>query len=214
MNVKVARAPRATAGATVLFDQKGRCIMARVHKHRFFSFGTSALIEPLPSRRLLSVVPYNCDVNRDGDLDGDDFFVVDSNALVGAVTGWGMGDINGDGNADASDAGLLCGAFQAHCAGQTCEPDGHALIPQPGDANSDGNIDGDDYFAMDSNPTPGHAGGWADGDFNGDGKVDGVDYIIINATCDVHPDTSQVVDGDEWWELDSVLATEAVKSFF
>ncbi len=49
-----------------------------------------------------------------------------------------------------------------------------------GDANLDGQINGDDYFQIDSAfPTNGH--GWFNGDFNYDGVVNGDDYFIIDS---------------------------------
>jgi hypothetical protein len=54
-----------------------------------------------------------------------------------------------------------------------------------GDANFNGQVDGNDYGRIDSTfnkeHTAGDIGGWWNGDFNGDGKVDGSDYGLIDA---------------------------------
>jgi hypothetical protein len=53
-----------------------------------------------------------------------------------------------------------------------------------GDANLDGRIDGDDYFAIDSNAgLVGGAVSYGRGDFNYDGKVNGDDYFIIDSNA-------------------------------
>ncbi len=51
-----------------------------------------------------------------------------------------------------------------------------------GDANLDGKIDADDYFAIDSNYNKsGAVFGYASGDFNYDGKINGDDYFLIDS---------------------------------
>ncbi|HYO09098.1 MAG TPA: hypothetical protein VER17_09000 [Tepidisphaeraceae bacterium] len=50
-----------------------------------------------------------------------------------------------------------------------------------GDANLDGRINGDDYFAIDFNVNSPGAHGWARGDFDYNGKVNGDDYFILDA---------------------------------
>lgn len=59
----------------------------------------------------------------------------------------------------------------------------------PGDANSNGKIDADDYAILDRGFARYNAGaiaasdaGWTDGDFNGDGVVDAADYFLIDTT--------------------------------
>ena len=49
-----------------------------------------------------------------------------------------------------------------------------------GDANLDGVINGDDYFAIDAGISSG-AIDYADGDFNYDGRVDADDYFVIDS---------------------------------
>src|SRR6185437_1573616 len=51
-----------------------------------------------------------------------------------------------------------------------------------GDANLDGRIDADDYFAIDSSlGKPAAAVNYSSGDFNYDGTIDGDDYFLIDA---------------------------------
>jgi hypothetical protein len=49
-----------------------------------------------------------------------------------------------------------------------------------GDANLDGVVTGDDYFAIDS-AFPQARHGWSNGDFNFDGTIDGDDYFLIDS---------------------------------
>ena len=48
------------------------------------------------------------------------------------------------------------------------------------DANHDGVLNGDDYFAIDSGYAS-HATGYVNGDFNYDGRIDADDYFIIDS---------------------------------
>jgi hypothetical protein len=48
-----------------------------------------------------------------------------------------------------------------------------------GDANLDGEINGDDYFAIDDHIRVG-SGTWTQGNFNYDGQLDGDDYFLID----------------------------------
>jgi hypothetical protein len=46
----------------------------------------------------------------------------------------------------------------------------------------DGDLDGDDYFAIDSNLSQSEVVfGWTKGDFNYDGRINGDDYFIIDS---------------------------------
>jgi hypothetical protein len=63
----------------------------------------------------------------------------------------------------------------------------------PGDANSNGRIDADDFALLDRGFARYAAGliaandaGWTDGDFNGDGVVDAADYTLIDTTFAQH----------------------------
>jgi hypothetical protein len=49
-----------------------------------------------------------------------------------------------------------------------------------GDANLDGTINGDDYFAIDSNILS-QVPGYHNGDFDYNGEINGDDYFIIDA---------------------------------
>ena len=49
----------------------------------------------------------------------------------------------------------------------------------PGDANSDGIVDSQDFTVLKANF--GGAGGWAQGDYNGDGLTDSQDFTILKA---------------------------------
>ena len=55
-----------------------------------------------------------------------------------------------------------------------------------GDANLSGDIDGDDFFAIDSGVNTAGAGYWR-GDFNYSGTVDADDYFIINRNYSRNP---------------------------
>ena len=51
-----------------------------------------------------------------------------------------------------------------------------------GDADMDGDLDGDDYFWIDSNATQSETVfGWHQGDFNYDGRINGDDYFILDS---------------------------------
>ena len=51
-----------------------------------------------------------------------------------------------------------------------------------GDANLDGTLNGDDYFAIDSHfNQAGSVFGYLNGDFNYDGDINGDDYFIIDS---------------------------------
>jgi hypothetical protein len=184
-----------------------------------------AAIETLEDRRLKSceITPYNFDLNRDGEISGDDFYVVDAH-LGQNVRGWANGDIDNNGVVDEIDQCLLTSAYEQSLYEQPTVTESDPNLPladsvqiivvmKPGDANGDGEVNGDDFFILDSNPIRGREGNWSDGDFNGDGYVDDADYIIINATCDTD-EFGNVIDSDEWVEIDSVLAQDAVGGFF
>ena len=56
----------------------------------------------------------------------------------------------------------------------------------PGDADSDGKVDGVDYVIWLNHYDQITGNGASDGDFNGDGKVDGIDYVIWLNNYDWH----------------------------
>ena len=186
------------------------------------------MIEMLESRRLYSAAAVNCDVNRDAVVNGDDFFVVDANQGQ-AVTGWANGDINGDGMCDGADAALLTAAWEAANAGSgTIVTDSgfQALVLKPGDANGDGEVTDADFYDLNQDGTvddyerweasqgePDRTGTWSTGDFNGDGLVNHTDSVIFNAVID-RGEYDEIIDGDEWFEIDSCMAQDAVSAFY
>ena len=54
-------------------------------------------------------------------------------------------------------------------------------VAEPGDANGDGMVNGDDFVTLAVNYTGTGAVGsaWTQGDFNGDGDVDGDDFVLL-----------------------------------
>src|SRR5688500_4946107 len=163
-------------------------------KHKDIS---RSVVETLEDRRFFSAATLNFDLNRDGTINGDDFFVIDANHGQ-EVSGWANGDINGDGDCDDHDLDLLTGAFDALEGGkdavQNDSGEIQSLILLPGDANADGvvndvdmydtNFDGtvDDmeYWEASHGP-PDRTGSWATGDFTGDGIVNENDLVIHEA---------------------------------
>jgi hypothetical protein len=175
----------------------------------------TSIIETLEGRTLRSASPMNFDLNRDARIDGEDCWYVDAN-MGQQVSGWANGDINGDGSVTQDDATLLGNALVefklGHDSIQLDSETTVSLLLLPGDADGNGSIDGEDYWYMDSGPL-GRSGTWADGDFNGDGTVDQTDYIIINATVDTD-ECGRIINGEEWWELDSSGATPFVEAYY
>ncbi len=82
--------------------------------------------------------------------------------------------------AAASQAGFPTGGT---FAGVSVAPaDLLVMYTYAGDANLDGTINADDYFAIDSNYNKsGTVFGYANGDFNYDGKINGDDYFLIDS---------------------------------
>ncbi|MEM8679706.1 MAG: hypothetical protein AAGF97_10180, partial [Planctomycetota bacterium] len=110
------------------------------------------------------------DFNQDGMLD-----CLDADALVAEiVAGTNMApfDLTGDGAVDNLDLDQwLADAGAANLAS------GNPYLV--GDANLDGNVDGADFVAWNSNKFTAVAA-WCSGDFNADGLVDGSDFIAWN----------------------------------
>jgi len=81
--------------------------------------------------------------------------------------------------ATADQLGLSGGTFggQSVSSGDTL-----VMYTWGGDANLDGTLNGDDYFAIDSHiGLAGSAFGYINGDFNYDGDINGDDYFIIDS---------------------------------
>ena len=68
-------------------------------------------------------------------------------------------------------------------AGQTINGDSTVVMyTYGGDADMDGDLDGDDYFYLDSNVLQSETVfGWHQGDFNYDGRLNGDDYFILDS---------------------------------
>ncbi len=82
--------------------------------------------------------------------------------------------------AEAADILHLSGSTVASWGGQVVDATSVLVrYTYAGDANLSGNVDGDDYFRIDSGFAA-HASGYYNGDFNYDGKVDADDYFIID----------------------------------
>lgn len=61
---------------------------------------------------------------------------------------------------------------------QTCDFTINSSTTLPGDANSDGSVDGIDYTVWFNNYNTTTASGLSKGDFNNDNRVDGLDYVV------------------------------------
>ncbi len=109
---------------------------------------------------------YAGDANLDGVINGDDYFILDSQYALMKT-----GDLNGDGRVDADDYFIIDRNYSRHAAA------GHAS----GDIDNNGVINGDDYFLMDNSYAAYKAIGYAAGDFNYDGRIDADDYFLIDA---------------------------------
>ena len=87
------------------------------------------------------------------------------------------------GYGEASEILNISGPQTATFAGRSVDATAVLIkYVQPGDANLSGNIDADDYFAIDSNYNKsGVVQGYSKGDFNYDGVIDGDDYYLIDS---------------------------------
>ncbi len=82
--------------------------------------------------------------------------------------------------AEASAALHIAGAQSATWHGQSVNATTVlAMYTYAGDADLSGDINGDDYFAIDSG-IQSNATGYANGDFNYDGRIDADDYFLID----------------------------------
>jgi arylsulfatase A-like enzyme len=106
----------------------------------------------------------------DGSWSGNGIVTTQSAAIVpNALTSVGVASAS-----DAARAGGTFGGFTVAAA------DVLVAYTYTGDANLDGVISGDDYFAIDS-AFPQRLTGWINGDFNYDGRIDGDDYFYIDS---------------------------------
>jgi hypothetical protein len=108
--------------------------------------------------------PVSGDFDADGDVDGDDFLVWQSNFNDPSPLG---GDGDGDGDVDGNDFLIWQANF-----GSTL-PD-----PIPGDFDSDNEVDGNDFLAWQIGFGTPTGASLEDGDADGDGDVDGDDFLI------------------------------------
>jgi hypothetical protein len=172
------------------------------------AYKNNSVIETLEGRRmfdgsLAGGTQYNYDLDRNGEVNGDDAFVVDSRCTETGNTysGWANGDIDGNGTVDAVDKGLMDAALEEAFSGKTYEGS-NPTLPMLGDSNGNGEIDGDDLVVGGSFGTN---KSWADGDYTGDGIVDKNDLLIVESAYKItHGET---IDGDTLQELDSLRAT-------
>ncbi|MEM8679240.1 MAG: hypothetical protein AAGF97_07815 [Planctomycetota bacterium] len=112
----------------------------------------------------------SCDFNGDMTCGGDDVDALVANIVAG--TNVPMFDLDGNGVVDQADLD----EWRA-LAGATNLPSGNPYLV--GDANLDGNVDGQDFIAWNTNKFTSLAA-WTGGDFNADGLVDGQDFVAWN----------------------------------
>ncbi|MEM8677744.1 MAG: DUF5010 domain-containing protein [Planctomycetota bacterium] len=111
-----------------------------------------------------------------GDFDGNGLFECsDIDALVAEIaagTHAATFDLTGDGLVDASDLTTwLALAGEANL--------GPGVSYLAGDANLDGQVDGQDFIVWNNDKFTSNAA-WCAGDFNADGQIDGQDFVIWN----------------------------------
>jgi hypothetical protein len=111
-----------------------------------------------------------------GDFDNDgDFDCTDVDSLTAAIAASSTNvsyDVSGDGLVDADDLTAWLSV-----AGANNLPSGSSYLP--GDANLDGNINGEDFLQWNASKfsnTP----SFCSGDFNADGNVNGADFLLWN----------------------------------
>jgi hypothetical protein len=113
----------------------------------------------------------NPDFNQDGNLD-----CLDVDGLVAEIaagTNGGVFDLTGDGQVTIDDLDSWLAQ-----AGAAQLPSGNAYLY--GDANLDGNVDGQDFVTWNGNKfTSGN--GWCGADFNADGTTNGQDFVLWNS---------------------------------
>jgi hypothetical protein len=126
----------------------------------------------------------NGDFDDDGLLDCEDIDAL----IVQIASGSGTAsfDMTNDGLVDTQDLAewlIRAGASNAAVTG------GNPFLY--GDANLDGNVDGQDFLEWNTNKFT-LAPAWCDGDFNADGVVNGADFILWNANKFTSSDTFAV----------------------
>jgi len=151
--------PAAVAGAgnTPLFDQRGTGF-DRVRAGRI-DIGA------------FEVQTVTCDFDADGDCDLDDIDALVMEIVAG--TNSASFDLTGDGSVNLADRDQWLAD-----AGALNLVSGNPYLL--GDANLDGNVDGQDFLIWNSNKFS-STGRWSQGDFNADGNTDGQDFLIWNS---------------------------------
>ncbi len=142
-----------------------------------------------------------------GDFDGNGFYeCADVDGLVSEIvagTNNGTFDLNSDGFVNVADLDAWL-AEAGSTGGLTASGDPVLL----GDANLDGNVDGQDFLIWNDNKftsTP----AWCAGDFNANGDVDGQDFLIWNDNKFTSADVSAVPEPSGWRFLPFFLAVLA-----
>jgi hypothetical protein len=80
---------------------------------------------------VLVMYTYSGDGDLSGQLDADDYFIIDSNySKSGSVFGFGAGDFNYDGLIDGEDYFLLDSSF-GHAAASLATAAGAFVVPEP-----------------------------------------------------------------------------------
>ena len=111
------------------------------------------------------------DFNDDGFVDGIDIDMLQENLINGPQDPTTF-DLTGDGFVTIADRDEWLAQ-----AGAVNLPSGNAYLL--GDANLDGNVDGQDFVVWNNNKfTPSTA--WTEGDFSANGVVDGGDFVVWN----------------------------------
>ena len=81
------------------------------------------------------------DLNSDGRVDADDYFIIDRNYSRRTASSHASGDLDGNGVINGDDYFLMDSSYSAY----------EAISYAAGDFNYDGRIDADDYFLIDAN---------------------------------------------------------------
>ena len=136
----------------------------------FFPSGGDPGFIDTPGKPNEELDPADCDFDEDGDCDGDDIdaLVFEIAADVPDVDF----DMDGNGVIDGDDLDEWL-----EQAGAMRDDSDEAYLY--GDANLDGNVDGQDFIAWNIGKFT-ETAKWTLGDFNADGQVDGQDFLVWN----------------------------------
>ena len=117
--------------------------------------------------------PPPCDLDGDGDCDGDDIDMLQENIVVGPPD-LATFDLDQDGTVSVVDRDL----WLALAGAENLPSRNPYLI---GDANLDGNVDGQDFVTWNNHKFT-TTSAWTDGDFTADGIVNGQDFVVWNGS--------------------------------